>query len=173
MAVNWSQFPRVAAQIAAGALRSIAAAIGRGVSGLPLFNWIRKRFGPLSSTEGSVLYQTAVSYVAAGAAANQLGSTEIVNPATVPQVDPAFSLASPQSVVLFDLRVGYTDPATGQQRWLTTYVDSDTWLNKQEVLGEATNPIDQQHLETLFGGGGPDAISPFINALNIVGIVRR
>lgn len=133
-----TSFPRVIAALAAGALRSIAGAIRRGLGGLGLFNWIRQKFAPLTSTETSQLYQLSAQYVSAGAQQSGLGPAGRVNPGNVPHLLPGAGPNFQPGSIVYDIRVNTIDPATGRGHWVTVYVESSAWLTNDQIAAEAS-----------------------------------
>lgn len=123
--------------LASGALRSIAAIIRRGLTGLPGISWIQKAFAPLTKREAGSLYQTAKQYISAGFQQTALQPTGVVNPADVPLVPHGGQPAGTQAEVVYDVRVPLVDPATGRRHWATVYVHSSDFLNFAQIAAEA------------------------------------
>ncbi|HET6917661.1 MAG TPA: hypothetical protein VFH56_16360 [Acidimicrobiales bacterium] len=164
---------RVAQALASGALRSIAAAIRRGLSGLGLFNWIRRKWGPLTSPEASVLYQSGVNAVKAAQVQNTLGQAAPINPALVPQVPGAFQLYPESVQFIYDVRLGWLDPTTGEQRWYSVYVTEQQAMAAAGLFQAAVELINWQAYEVELGGHLPSSPSQFVNYFDFASIIRR
>lgn len=133
-----SGFPRVVGALARGALRSISGAIRRGLAGLPLINWIRRKFAPLTPTEAGILRGVSAQSIAAGAQQQAVAPTGIVNPADVPQLPPEANPSVQPGTVEYDVRVPLVDPATGRVHWATVYVQSSDYLTWDEIAAKAS-----------------------------------
>ena len=169
----FGQSLRVAAALAAGALRSIAAAIGRGLAGLGLFNWIRRKWGPLTSTEASQLYQAGQQFVAAGQAQNALGFNDTLPPGMIPHAPGAFELLPPDTKFAYDVRLGWIDPSTQEQRWMTVWVTSEQLETKGGIFTEALALVDWSNYEAVLGTTHPTNPSSLINDISFRGVVQR
>lgn len=132
-----SGFPRVIAALARGALRSIIGAIRRGLAGIPLVNWIRGKFAPLTATEAGVLRGISVEAISAGVQQTAVAPYGVVNPADVPQLPPEAAPTVQPGTIEYDVRVPLSDPATGRIHWTTVYVQSGDWLTYEQIAAEA------------------------------------
>jgi hypothetical protein len=151
--------------LAAGALRSIAGIIRRGITGLSGISWIQKAFAPLTKREAGSLYQTAKAYIQAGAQQTALQPTGIVNTADVPSIPPAGVPRGGLGTVEYDVRVPLVDPATGRRHWATVFVSSVHFLTFAEIAAEASaasqevvNKSDPTHHWVSPIGYGPGGI---------------
>lgn len=165
--------PRVLAALASGALRSIVSAIKRGLSGLGLFNWIRKRFGPLTSGEGSQLYNLGNSYAQAGLQQSAIFPQAIINPANVPQATQYVASFGPNILVQYDVRIRFLDPATGREKWATSYVNSDIWLPYDQLQQEALASLQQRISDKDYERKLQTDIASVFQGLVVVGIIQR
>lgn len=167
-----TDFPRVLAALAGGALRRIASAIRRGLAGLKIINWIRRKFAPLTSTEAGILRQTATKYLAAGIQQNALPPGTALNPADVPSVSPGGMPQGATGSVQFDTRVNWRDQSSGREYWATIFIDAQDLLTNFDLL----NAVDRS-LGSLLGvsppaGQGGEPISPSIIGFSVSGVVQ-
>jgi len=134
-----SGLPRVVAAIAKGALQAAANAFNRGIRGFGLFNWLRSKFAPLNSREGSALYRSSMDYVNAGTPPSGGPAAGLVNPASVPQFSPSGGYGQPPGAVIYDTRIQYRDEVTGRTGWSTVYFHQGqflTWADFQALVQE-------------------------------------
>lgn len=159
-----TQFPRVIAALARGALRSIAGMIRRGLERLGLVNAIRRTFGPLNSTEASSLIRLTRDYLAAGMQQNALPPGASLNPANVPSV--TMEGLGPQATgsVQFDTRINWHDPTTGRNKWLPVLIDSLGLLTNLDLAAK----IDQAFSDHKNRPGTPESDQPSPSA-SIIG----
>lgn len=164
---------RVAAALAAGALRSIAAAIYRGLSGLGLFNWIRRKWGPLNSTEASQLYNLGKKAVAAGVQQTALGQSGVLPNSLIPSAPDAFALWPANTKFAYDVRLGWIDPSTQEQRWLSVWITEENENSNAGLFQEAVEAVDWSNYEAALGTQSPTDPSSLVNSFVVNMVVQR
>jgi hypothetical protein len=119
--------------LAQGALRTIAAAAQSINAGLTLFNWIRQRFGGLTSTAASYLYNLAKQYLGAGQVQTNLPGPDALPETSVP-IDPTLpARIGSGNNVEYDIRVRVYDPNLQRSRWSAVIINSPYLLTTDEL----------------------------------------
>ena len=170
--MSLTQFPRVIAALARGALRSIAGMIRRGLERLGLINAVRRTFAPLTSTEASTLIKTTRDYLAAGVQQNALPPGASLNPANVPSVTKAGLGPLATGSVQFDARVNWRDQSSGKEYWASVLIDAGGLLTNFDLL----NRIDKAFHDLLGvsppSGAGGEPVSPSIIGWSVYGVAQ-
>lgn len=168
-----SDFPRVIAALARGALRSIAGQLRRGLGGLGLINWIRRTFAPLTTTEASLLRQATDDYLSAGIQQNALPPGASLNPANVPSVTAGGMPSGSTGSVQFDVRIHWEDQVTGRDHWATVFVDSGSLLTNQDLLNQIDQAFSDMTGRYIYEKGGGTPPAPSLVGFSVYGVVQK